>query len=407
MLKAKSSESHSSPLVGILGAGQLAQMMSVAAHRLGLRTRVAAASDQDPAVAEADEFEILSLENKNQVSAFCEGIDLLLFESELANFSHLQPLVDSQSIHTFPQLSAMQICADKYKQKQLFQKLDIPSPRYIADQANKPLLVSDLENAFPEGCVLKWSRHGYDGRGNFFWRNQPSDDLNALEAFCTEGRKRGAIIYAEQMVTFTAELALVTIHLESKASQFYPLVQTIQRSGVCETVRGPVDHLLAKGADLQRQAEAIASKVAKALPLHGCFAIEFFLDTDGRLLANEIAPRVHNSGHATLDACWGSQFENHLRAALGFPLSATNSDHYFGMINILGPKSFEGPARQPKLRVENAWLYWYGKSVCKPGRKMGHINVLARTSQELDTRMQDIRNDIELWAQSLNEFTDI
>lgn len=400
MLESSKSSRQDPPLLGILGAGQLAQMMAQAAKRLGVRTRVAAARDDDPAVGAADEFEIVSLEDREQVTRFCNTIDLLLFESELANFSHLSPLVQAELVQTFPSLTAMQICADKFQQKQCFARLGIASPKFLADTEQHKLNAKDLRTNFPKGCVLKWSRHGYDGRGNFFWSNAGPEQERAMLAFCDEGRRRGAIIYAEARVAFVAELALVTVCDRQGKAHFYPLVQTKQRRGVCESVLGPVSMLM-PDQSLQAKAEAAAQRLASDLNLQGVFAIEFFLDEDGELLANEVAPRVHNSGHATINACWGSQFENHLRAALGYPLSSCQNHSVFGMVNILGPDHYSGPARPPVIRSANAWLYWYGKSMCKPGRKMGHINLVASDTEELTKLVGTVEAELANWAAQL------
>ncbi len=404
MLKRMAKKGSERPWIGILGAGQLAQMMAQAAKHLGVRTRVAAATQYDPAVSTADDYALISLEDQSQVSHFCSSVDLLLFESELANFNHLLPIANEGQIQTFPKLTAMQACADKFQQKQNFAKLGIASPDFIYDQTHHPLQVDDLRSRFPNGCVLKWSRHGYDGRGNFFWNDAEPEQQAAMESFCQQGRERGAIIYAEELVSFVAELALVSVYKRDGEACFYPLVLTKQRRGVCETVQGPAAAFL-EGASthLQGQAEQIARRLAEELQLHGTFAIEFFLDEQGQLLANEVAPRVHNSGHATMNACWGSQFENHLRAALDLPLSNCNNHSFFGMLNLLGPDDYEGPAEPPSIKSADAWLYWYDKTICKPGRKMGHINLVAPSPESLQQQLGEIQEEILQWAQSLTK----
>lgn len=394
--------SVNSPIIGIWGGGQLALMLCEAAKALGIRTRLAVKRENEPAVKLADEFQKINSPNDHQsLKNFIENLDLMLFESELVDLEPLLPLVKNRQLEIFPSLEAMQVCGDKLQQKQMMLKYGIPTARFEVVEAITEERLDRLKQVFPRGFVLKWSRQGYDGKGNCFYNPKAaSASLQDMKNFVVLGTGKGAQVYAEELIPYQQELALVSIAPRQGDLSFYPLVQTVQSKGICHWVQGPAKALdMHLSPTVQEQAQDIARKISQGIDLRGCFAIEFFLDQQGRLLTNEIAPRVHNSGHFTQNACPASQFENHLRAALNYPLSRMETPLLFGMLNILGPEGRSGSIAPPQLSEPNAWLHWYGKSECRPGRKLGHINYLATSIDELKERQTQLTKLLQTWSE--------
>ena len=274
-------------------------------------------------------------------------------------------------------------------QKKLLEKLNIPTAPFSLCNASsarafESWLHACLKSLGP-ALVLKWDRFGYDGKGNCFVGMKPKESprsaLKRCLTFFEEGKRKGATVYAEQAIPFKREAALVAVRSSGKNGGWanYPLVWTRQEKGICHTVWGPAT---AFGLPVQIEKQAIrhAKKIASSLNLCGAFAIEWFWTPGKPLMVNEIAPRVHNSGHWTQDAAQTSQFENHLRACLGWPLGSTQSTATFGMANCLGKRSRRfAPGKIPRRWLlqslrSGGFPHWYGKRDERPGRKMGHTN---------------------------------
>ena len=254
---------------------------------------------------------------------------------------------------------------------------------------------------------MKWSRFGYDGKGNFFLTDIPAQKIAALE-FISAGISRGGAVYAEQMIPFDQEIAIVASRSADGSFYSYPVVVSQQSSGICLTVKGPAEKF-GINALAVKKLEQVAAIIGSKGDIIGVFAVEAFLMGD-QILVNEIAPRVHNTGHYSQDACLVSQFEAHLRSTLGSgsagidksPLSENKIAEYFGMRNILGAKSVNRKDAVPLPNIsEPLKLHWYQKVGSKPGRKLGHINFTATTSTDLETLFLQAVNEEKSWADSL------
>ncbi|MFW6333534.1 MAG: ATP-grasp domain-containing protein [Thermodesulfobacteriota bacterium] len=364
--------------LGILGGGQLAKMLAEAALRQGLQPVILVGSAADPAAIDGAELIFGGLEEPAALSKVAARAGVLTIENEFLDLGLLGEVLDRHpSVQLRPGVESIAAAQDKLAQRRLFRGLDIAMPEYCPlHSASLPRDLTQVRKRFPEGFVLKWSRFGYDGRGNL--AVTPGQKVNPKEIadFCRRGEDRGATIYAERRVDFDCELAMVSTRAADGDQVYFPLVISRQERGVCREVVGPAE---AGGydLDLERQARAIMRKIAEELDLAGTFAVEFFLERDGRLLVNEMAPRVHNSGHYTLFDPEPSQFDLHVQAVAGIPLSQPALQGIGVMRNFLGPWDIRpgtpctAPAEAPPAGTS---LEWYGKQLVSPGRKMGHLS---------------------------------
>jgi 5-(carboxyamino)imidazole ribonucleotide synthase len=341
--------------IGILGGGQLARMLCLAGSPLGLNISVFAEKATDPAAQVTSHRSFGSLEDDLALSQFVKNLDVLTFESEFVNIEKLKKVLP-KSVKVFPSLDTIAAIQDRETQKQLLDRYKIPTAPWTPVHDKK-----DLKKAwekFPEGFVLKQRRFGYDGYGTFIYDQKHQPSINPFE-------KSAHGFIAEALIRFDRELA--TSYVRSGQDQFVslPLVESVQVNSRCFSVMGPVQHQRLSAMNKQFR------RLMKDIAYEGILAVELFATKKG-LLVNELAPRVHNSAHYTQDALEHCQFEYHWRAGLNLPLPKPQLlSKGFAMVNLLG----EG--EKTKLSYAPVGqLHWYGKTDNRPGRKMGHINVL-------------------------------
>lgn len=370
---------HFGKKVGILGGGQLARMLAEAAHRLGIEPRIYCASEDEPAAQVAPSVTLGTWKQKSKLARFLKDSDLIAFESEFVSTEILAEAGGKKA--TFhPSLSSMKLLQDKLSQKKCMSELKIATSDYLPFDAQTEKLPSWLKRVdehFKGQFVLKWSQMGYDGKGTWI-----SGVANNPHTFCAQAMKQKIPLYAERKISFQKEVAILGCRSVSGEFVSYPLVISEQQTGICKSVVGPaIDYGVPR--EIEALAIRAARKLSDALQLVGTFAIEFFYVDHSTLLVNEIAPRVHNSGHYSLDACGTSQFENHWRALLGLPLGEPQAAGSFAMLNLLGPdfkKSLTASRIVLPPLAPTDHLHWYGKQVMKPGRKMGHLNAFSSES---------------------------
>ena len=352
------------PTLGILGGGQLAKMTAAAAVPFGCEVVVLERQDDFPAQS-LDTQALIADWNDPQWALKLAGlVDVVTLENEFVNLDALAA-IEAAGHKLFPTVATMRLVQDKLLQKQTFATAGLPVPRF----ADTPTPAAVTAFGFP--CVLKKRRNGYDGKGNATLRS--AADLPAAWAKLDGDRHA---LYAEEFFNFTNELAIIITRGQDGAVVRYPVVETINRDHICHIVKAPV-------AD-PRVAD-IAERAISAIGGVGSFGMELFLGATGELLVNEIAPRVHNTGHYTIEACVCSQFENHVRAVLGWPLgSAALVAPAAAMVNLLG--AGDGPGTPvgltEALRVPGAHVHVYGKTRSARGRKMGHVTALGATPEE-------------------------
>lgn len=385
--------------LGILGAGQLARMLAEAASRMGITPVVYTDTKDTSAGKMTVQHALGTIQDESALKAFFSEVDLAILESEFLPVDLLER--SRGSVEVLPVLSAVAETRDKLKQKQLFQRLGLPTSAFI-DYDGRPIeqWIAHAASFFGGSCVFKWGQLGYDGKGVFVLK-QHASEKDAAKVFCLGALKKGVSLFAEARVEFRRELAIVGVHSTKAEFASYPLVVSEQYRGICRQVTGPATQL---GATIEQEtlATEFLKQIAQATGLVGCFAIELFESHEGTLLINELAPRVHNSGHYTQNASGTSQFENHLRAVLGLPLGSTESFGVFVMRNLLGPEGVSQNAEGALLPLcpAAAHLHWYEKDL-RPFRKLGHINAVVRDVEALPRAIAMIDHAERNWVDRL------
>jgi 5-(carboxyamino)imidazole ribonucleotide synthase len=365
--------------IGIVGGGQLAQMMTLAAKPLGFKVVVIDTSANSPA-AQAGAEEIIAKDGKDQaaLNQLVDQCDVITTEfEEMFDISMLEPIAEAgKAVHPSP--STIKLIKDKLQQKRFLRSHEIPVGSFaeITSQQQAETLLQE----FAGKIVIKTRRGGYDGNGNAV-AETVQDIADAFKRF--DGRP----LYAEQFVPFTKELAVMVARSVSGETAVYPVVETSHVRNICSEVIAPAVISEAE----QNKALAVAKSVAQRLKGAGVFGIEMFLTRDGEVLVNEISPRVHNSGHYTIEACVTSQFEQHIRAITGMSLGKTDLKVPAAvMINILGER--DGPVELKGLEEVEAtpdtYIHIYGKSPTRIDRKMGHIT---STSKDVEQALEHAR----------------
>lgn len=348
--------------LGILGGGQLGRMLLVPARRLQVHTAVLDPDADAPARPAADRFVQGSFRDPDTVLAFAQGLDVLTVEIEHVHTGALRQLRD-QGVRVYPSPEVLETVQDKGRQKQFYAAHNLPTaPFQLIDD---PATLTPDTLTYPQ--VLKLRTGGYDGRGVHILRSP--DDLRNTPF-------RGPCVL-EQAVDIRLELAVLVARNPQGEVAVYPPVEMVfhPTANLVEFLLGPADI----PASVAAQAQAIAQTLVTALDHVGLLAVEFFWDTAGRLLINEIAPRPHNSGHHTIEACATSQFEQHLRAVLGLPLGSPAQHVPAAMLNLLGAEGHAGPpiyeGLSQVLATPGGHVHLYGKAETRPLRKMGHITL--------------------------------
>lgn len=358
--------------VGIVGAGQLGRMLALAGYPLGIRCVFLDRSASSPAAQVAP---ILTgdLEDPAQLAALAACSDVLTFDWENISGKALAPLENLTQVR--PPRAALEVSQDRMAEKALFAKLRIPVAAHAAIDSKQQLIGAVRKLGLPG--VLKTRRLGYDGKGQFLVR-----DLGQIDqAWAAIG---GLGLIYEKFQRFSREVSIVGARSAAGHTVFYPLSANSHGGGILHYSIAPFAN-----PDLERRARIYMKRVMNALAYVGVLTIEFFV-VKGRLIANEMAPRVHNSGHWTIEGCVTSQFENHLRAICGLPLGSTRALGHTAMINFLGKM----PDRERLLAVDGLAFHDYGKEP-RPGRKLGHCTILTGRARERDSALADALKLIE------------
>ncbi|MBC7836249.1 5-(carboxyamino)imidazole ribonucleotide synthase [Acetobacteraceae bacterium] len=363
--------SSSKKTIGIVGGGQLGRMLTEAAHTLGFSVYVLDPTPESPAGLVADRQAKGEFTNPEHVREFAQAVDLLTFEIESANAEALEQIAQKRPDDVQPLPTTLSLIRDKLAQKKLLavNNIAVAPFREVSNVADIEAVVKEW--SYP--LVLKARFGAYDGRGNAVLSTK--DDIPM--ALSKLGEKN---LYIEKFVPFQKELAVVAARTRSGEMAVYPVVETIHKNNICHMVVAPAP----VAPEVLEKAQELAAKVLEVFSGAGVFAVEMFLTKEGEVMVNEVAPRVHNSGHFTIEACETSQFEQHIRAIAGLPLGGTALKVPVAvMINILGERT--GPA-DPKGVTEaqmlGAAVHIYGKKETKLERKMGHITVVGNTPEE-------------------------
>ena len=351
--------------IGIIGAGQLGRMLALAGYPLGLRFTFL-----DPSVdacgTQVGEHIVGAYDDPKKLRELAKQVDVITYEFENVPVDTLQAIAKHQQI--FPPISALATSQDRLLEKNLFRKLGIATPEFKAVDS-----LADLQAAVDSlgtPGILKTRRLGYDGRGQYrLRRNQ--DVAAAWQALS------GVPLIYEAFVPFTREVSMIGVRSSTGETAFYPLTENTHKNGVLHLSVAPF-----KNTTLQKQAEQYLTKLFKQFNYVGVLTVEFFV-LRGQLIANEMAPRVHNSGHWTIEGAKTSQFENHLRAICGLPLGSTAVQGQVVMLNFVG----DIPTAKQALQLSNLHFHDYGKQP-RPGRKVGHATVVADSVKTRDAAVK-------------------
>jgi 5-(carboxyamino)imidazole ribonucleotide synthase len=356
------------PRVGIVGGGQLGRMLALAGYPLGIECTLLDASPDAPGAQVADAI-VGALDDPHALAELAAKTDVVTLEIENVAVGALEAL--SGRVAVFPPPAAVAAAQDRLAEKRLFRSLGIPTAEFVTIDS-----AADAASAERLGwpVIVKNRRLGYDGRGQ-----RVADSVAALEAAWRELGEAPAI--AEAFVEFDRELSLIGVRGANGERAFYPLAENVHRGGILARTIAPYED-----ARLQSEAERCLESIMSALDYRGVLTVEFFHTKQG-LVANEMAPRVHNSGHWTIEGAETSQFENHLRAVLGWRLGATEPRGHAAMLNLLG----QMPPRDAVLAVAGAHLHDYGKGP-RPGRKVGHVTLVDRDRPRLLERLKPLED---------------
>lgn len=396
--------------VGVIGGGQLAWMMGDAARNLRVELHIQTPNLTDPAgvIVSPENIILAAVDDPKATATLAQSCDVVTFENEFVDLDALGQLVLAGVVF-YPAIASLRPLLDKYHQRQCFRMLHIPTPTFalVENDLSQQELLGFLRSTQPTGTptfpvVLKARRHGYDGKGTHIIQSQ-----DALTQILAEQADTPWLL--EEFVPFERELAVMAARSQSGDIVVYPIVESQQDDQVCRRVLVVPD----VDVSIRVQVEAIARKLLTHLNFVGVLGIEFFLTKEGIVQVNEVAPRTHNSGHYTIDACKTSQFEQQLRAVTGISLGdVTLTCDGAVMVNLLGyensSNSYQEKRKQLAL-LPNTTVYWYGKAECRIGRKMAHVTtVIPKGStvpvEQLRTRLGAIATTIEsLWYPSASD----
>ena len=355
------------PTLGVVGGGQLGRMLAEAAAPLGVEVMVLDPTPDPPAAPVARDAIVGDFDDPEGLDELAARVDALTFEIELADPDLLAEAAAEHGIPVHPDPETLAMIQDKLGQKEALADAGIPVPEFVGVAT-----ADGLERVVEEfgGVMLKAREGGYDGRGNV--PVEPGDDAAAaLEAV-------GGHAMAEELVPFEREIAVMGLRGADGETRTYPVTETIHREEILRESVTPAR----SNADVVDRAEAVAADVLEWLDGRGVYGIELFETPDGEVLVNEIAPRPHNSGHWTIEGAATSQFENHVRAVLGWPLGPTELVVPAATANLLGDVTTPERATLRDvasiLSAPDADLHWYGKDEVRPLRKMGHLTVTDR-----------------------------
>ena len=359
--------------IGILGGGQLGRMLVLAGYPLGFEFRLFDPSP-DACGGQVAELQVGTMDDSAALERFRTGLDVVTFEWENVPVGAVSFL--AERVPVYPPRQALEASQDRLAEKSLFARLGIETAPFAAVNAASDLAPAVARIGLP--AVLKTRRMGYDGKGQWFLRNEA--DIDGVAAAVS------VPCILEGFVPFDRELSILTVRAKTGETRFYPLVENHHRDGILRVSYAPAPNLT---GELQVLAEDIASRVLTAVGYVGLLAIELFQVGD-RLLANEMAPRVHNSGHWSIEGAVTSQFENHVRAVTGVPLGSTGVVSSSAMVNLIGAH----PPLDSLLATPGAHVHLYGKEP-RAGRKVGHVTFLDQDPASLRERVQVLQEQIE------------
>ena len=367
-----------SKILGIIGGGQLGMMITEAAKKMPehiSKIIVLDPTENCPASQVGAEQIIANFKDEKAIQELAEKSDIITYEIESGNSDVLKSVENKSEINPLPE--TLKIIQDKFLQKTFLSENKIPIPEFI--QITSMVDLQKGLDKFGYPSLLKARRDAYDGKGNYKI-NSSENVQKAFDYF------KGTDLMLEKFIPFKMEVSVIAARNTKGQIKTYPLVENIHESNILRETIAPAR----VSKEISDKAEEIAKTTMTVLKGAGVFGIEMFVTIDDEILINEIAPRVHNSGHHTLQSSETSQFEQHLRAILGLELGSVKLKHPTIMYNVLGSKDFEGEYKPIKILEQNVYLKMYGKKISKPSRKLGHVNLVSQEGESINDLLQKL-----------------
>jgi len=366
-------------ILGIIGGGQLGMMITEAAKKMPEHiSKIIVLDPNENCSAEQVGAEqiVADFKDKDAIVDLANKSDIITYEIESGDSDVLKSVEKNAEINPSPE--TLRIIQDKFLQKSFLLENNITVPEFIKIERISDIKEGLKNFGFP--ALLKARRDAYDGRGNFKI-NSEDEIQKAFDYF------HGRNLLLEKFIPFKMEVSVIATRNTKGQIKTYPLVENIHEENILRETIAPAR----VPKEVTQKAEQIAEKIMSVLKGAGTFGIEMFVTQDNKIVINEIAPRVHNSGHHTLQSSETSQFEQHLRAILGLELGSTKLIHNTIMYNILGTKGFEGEYKSITLLESNVYLKMYGKQISKPLRKLGHFNLVAKKGETVEQLLEKLK----------------
>ena len=360
--------------IGIIGGGQLGKMMIQEAKKMGFYITVLDPTLKCPAHTLVDEHIVANFDDETAIRLLASKSDVITYEFEHIGADILETL-ENEGVKVYPTAKSLKIIQNKYSQKSLLLKNNIPMPEFTSVETPNDIKNAGEKYGYP--FLLKSCTGGYDGKGNFVIHNE--NEIN--EGFKALGSGKIPLM-AEKFFPFTMEISVLACRGINGEIEVYPVAENIHHDNILFETRVPANI----SEETSKKAMELAKSVMEIFEGVGMFCVEMFVDKDGNVALNEVAPRPHNSGHYTIEACMTSQFEQHIRAVSGLPLGSSKLIMPTVMRNLLGEEGFNGNATvegaDEALSIKGVYLHIYGKEKSVPKRKMGHLTVISDTLEE-------------------------
>ena len=381
--------------IGIIGGGQLGQMMALEAKKMGFYLIILDPTPDCPAHSIVDEHIIAGFDDRDAIRKLAENCDLMTYEFEHIDTQILLQL-ENEGYKIYPTAKSLKVIQNKLTQKQTLAKHSLPVPEFMEISDTSDMVKAGEKYGYP--YMLKACTGGYDGKGNAVVHS--AKDIDTAYAELGGGTLP---LMAEKMIDFTMETSILACRGLNGQVVIYPVGNNIHKDSILHETLVPAD--IPQSA--VEKATECAREVMEVFRGVGMFCVEMFITKDHDVLINEIAPRPHNSGHYTIEGCVTSQFENHIRAIVGLPLGDTSLLCPTVMVNLLGADGADGKAKvyglYDALSIKGAFVHIYGKSTVKSKRKMGHITVVANTLKEALSRAEEAYNKLTVKEDDEND----
>lgn len=374
--------------IGIIGGGQLGKMMIQEAKKMGFYITVLDPTLKCPAHTLVDEHIVANFDDETAIRLLASKSDVITYEFEHIGADILETL-ENEGVKVYPTAKSLKIIQNKYSQKSLLLKNNIPMPEFTSVETPNDIKNAGEKYGYP--FLLKSCTGGYDGKGNFVIHNENE----ITEGFKTLGSGKIPLM-AEKFFPFTMEISVLACRGINGEIEVYPVAENIHHDNILFETRVPANI----SEETSKKAMELAKSVMEIFEGVGMFCVEMFVDKYGNVALNEVAPRPHNSGHYTIEACMTSQFEQHIRAVSGLPLGSSKLIMPTVMRNLLGEEGFNGNATvegaDEALSIKGVYLHIYGKEKSVPKRKMGHLTIISDTLEEASEKAKKAYDFIKI-----------